>query len=107
MLGLPYKLNSMWISNNNIILLTTTASAVILLEKKRMYIPIVNYLSSSVLAIYLITEFGGVRASLNEYLLPHVLKGYGYFYLIVLCIGCIMVDKLRVYLFCLFKIKLS
>lgn len=98
-LHLPWRLNHLFISNNNIFLLVIVASMVISLEKKYIYIPIVNYFATSVLAIYLITDSSLLQGRINTLLLPSVLEGYGILYIILLCIACLLIDKIRDYVF--------
>lgn len=99
MVGLPEKLNTLFISNNNVLLLTTVASLTVWLERKHTYIPWVNYLSSSVVAIYLITDFTWVRKLLDPWLLHHIMGWYGFVYVLLVCAGCLMVDKPREWVF--------
>lgn len=99
MAGLPQKLNQLFISNNNILLLTTVGSLVVWLERKHTYIPWVNYLSSSVVVIYMITDFGWIRNQLDPWLLQHLLHWYGFAYAFAVCLACIAVDKVREWAF--------
>lgn len=96
---LPWSLNHLFISNNNILVLAIAASLVICLESRYIHIPVVNYFASSVLAIYLITDSSLLQGRINKLLLPSVLNGYGMFYIILVCISCLVIDKVRVFLF--------
>lgn len=98
-LELPSKVILLFFSNNNILLLALSASLVIAAERKHRYIPFVNYLSSSVLAIYLITDFPPIREILDPFLQPFVMKGYGIIFVVGVCLVCVLVDKGRSALF--------
>lgn len=97
--GIPYKFFNMTVSNNNILLLVFAFLLVTITEKHPFYSMIINKTSSSVLAIYLITDFPTAREYIVPKLLPHVLSWFGYFYILLLCVACILFDKIRHILF--------
>ena len=88
----------MWISNNNIFLLVISALLVVFAETKQTYNKIINYLSSSVLAVYLLTD-NKKAMQLDTWLLPKLIDGIGYIIIIGIFISCLIVDKIREYLF--------
>ena len=89
---------SMWISNNNIFPLVISALLVVFAETKQTYNKIINYLSSSVLAVYLLTD-NKKAMQLDTWLLPKLIDGIGYIIIIGIFISCLIVDKIREYLF--------
>lgn len=93
------SLNKMLLSNNNPLYLVLSAVLVMSADRHRTYIPIVNYLATSVLAIYVITEYVAIEKTLNPYLLPYVMEWYGLLFIPLVCLACIAIDKLRVLLF--------
>lgn len=89
---------SVWISNNNILLLLICAPVTILADSKKTYNKVINYFSTSILAVYLLTD--NKRAmQLDIWLLPRLIDGIGYFIVIAIFISCLIVDKFRTYLF--------
>lgn len=95
MLGISWTINERFVSSNNFLLLTAVGSLMIWLEHKHTYIPLINYLSSSVAAIYLITDFWWTRQILDPWLLQHILHGWGFVYVLLVCLGCVLIDKVR------------
>jgi hypothetical protein len=92
---------SVFMSNNNILILTLSASLVILMTGVVFHSRIINYLSSSMLAVYLITD-GSLREVIDPWLEEQMLQSWmGYIYAIALLLACVMVDKLRAILFTL------
>lgn len=94
-----YPIMNIISTNNNILLLALAASLVIILDNKYFYIPAINNMASSVLAICLITSNEHICHPLSIYLYPTLLKTYGFGIVIVICLLCIFVDKIRVILF--------
>lgn len=99
MLGIAWTINEKFVSSNNFLLLTAVGSLMIWLEHKHTYIPLINYLSSSVAAIYLITDFWWTRQILDPWLLQQILHGWGFVYVLLVCLGCVLIDKVRAALF--------
>lgn len=102
LLGFSY-LNDYIISNNNILILLFSGSLVMLTDKIAFTNKTINYLATSVLAIYLLTDAGFWRDSLDTYLLDKILQGHGIPYVIGISLCCILIDKIRDFLFLLFK----
>lgn len=101
MLGWP-KLNKLFVSNNNILLLIFTSAMVVWLDGKKWRNRYVNYLAASTLAIYLITEHGGVRRPLDEWLLGRIMnEGDGFLFVLVVAFVCLVADKVREAIFSL------
>lgn len=93
------KITDMLICNNSPIVLISAGTMVMLMDKCRLHIGIVNWLASSTLAIYLITE-SGFRMRIDNWLFQNILENpfYGYFLIIVVCIFCLFIDKVRLLL---------
>lgn len=99
MMGIS-KLNQYFISNNNIVLLIFTASIVIVLDSKRTTNKYINYLATSTLAIYLLTDNFVVRKPLDTWLLKEIISGVnGYVCLLIVVVICLLIDKIRGLLF--------
>lgn len=95
MLGME-KLNKVFISNNNIILVVFTACLVITLDRMKYVNKYINYMASSTIAIYLITDNVVTRKTLDAWLLQEVLGGaMGFVYIFIVAFLCIVIDKLR------------
>lgn len=94
-----YPIMRILATNNNILLLLLAASLVIILERKKITIPFINYLASSVLAIYLITSNDLISYDLTKELYPHVLNIYGFVIIVAICLVCIFIDKIRILIF--------
>ena len=86
-------------TNNNIALLALSAGCIIEAERHSTHIPVVNYFSSSILSIYLITSNSLVCQPLMQYLYPTLLKGYGFALVIACCLFCLLIDKVRIFIF--------
>lgn len=93
------KITDMLICNNSPIVLISAGTMVMLMDKCRLHNGIVNWLASSTLAIYLITE-SGFRMRIDNWLFQNILENpfYGYFLIIVVCIFCLFIDKVRLLL---------
>ena len=61
------------------------------------YNKVVNTLASSVLAIYLITDSAQLRPY-DKDIFPIVLEWWGYLVAMGICLGCILIDKVRIFL---------
>lgn len=98
-LHVPFKFMKLFVQNNNILLLILAASLVIWAEKKHCYLSVINYLASSMLVIYLITDYPPIRTKIDPLLLVYVLNGSGFFIIFGLCLACLCFDKVRECLF--------
>lgn len=79
--------------NNNVLLLLLSASLVVWADRHATHNRVVNYLATSVLAIYLITDNKVIYLRLTSWLYPQLLAGYGFAVALVVCLGCLLVDK--------------
>ena len=87
-------LQKIFLNNNNPLILVATATMVMLADSCCHKWPLLNRLTSGVLAIYLITEWGAVRPVFNQFMLPHVLNDYGLLLVPVVSIVCMLVGVL-------------
>ncbi len=87
-----------WFSYNNILLLFIAAGIVVWADHKKTYNRYINIAASSVLAIYLITDWSQIRYW-DNLMLPYMFEGWGYLYCAVVCCICIVFDKVRISLF--------
>ena len=94
----PYHYLDIWYSHNNILLIIFVAGMVLWADKHQFRIPFVNQIASSILAIYLITDYGHLR-SWNHIMLPYMFNGIGYLWCFFICIACIFVDRVRAIMF--------
>ena len=69
-------LSNYFISYNNIVLLIFTASRVAVLDNKKTTNRYINYLATSTLVIYLLTDNSVVRKPLNTWLIKEILMEY-------------------------------
>lgn len=69
-------LSNYFISYNNIVLLIFTASIVAVLDNKKTTNKYINYLATSTLVIYLLTDNSVVRKPLNTCLIKEILMEY-------------------------------
>lgn len=93
-LGLPIMVQKIFISNNNILLLIAVASLVILADGQFFSSKSINWLAKGILAIYLITDWKGMREVLDTWLLPHVMNGIGFLYILLICISCMIIGAI-------------
>lgn len=99
------KINAFFISNNNLLILLFAASLVVIVEGKKWKNKMINYFASSTLAVYIITDNFFVRKSLDVWLLNEIMTHwFGYIYILLIVVGCIVVDKLREFLFYLLNV---
>lgn len=98
-LGFSDATISMIVSNNNIILLVFAMLLVLFAESHRTQVKLINWLASSVLAIYLITDFPTIRPQINAFLFPYMMEWTGIPIALGICICCILIDKIREGLF--------
>lgn len=96
-----------FLQNNNPMILISCMWLILMAVKHSTYNHITNYLASSSLAIYLITEYPSVRYDLCPALLSPTIHGWGLFIVLAICLTCILFDKLREKIFeiviCLYK----
>lgn len=90
-------LMDMLLSNNNPLILIIAATLTVGLDKKAFHSALVNWLASSTLAIYLITDSGGLRNYIMPWLLDNVMATplLGYSMMVIVCLACLMIDKVR------------
>lgn len=93
-------LMSLFISNNNFLYVIFAASFTMWLEKHQFNSGIINWLASSTLAIYIITD-NELREYLDPWLFRNVMDNplVGYTIVFLLCLGCLLIEKIRVILF--------
>lgn len=90
-----HVLQKLFLSNNNILILTTTASMVVLADRNPFYSKVINWFASSVLAIYLITEWPEIRDMFNTYALPKIIEGWGFLLIPIVAIVCVLIESIR------------
>lgn len=97
------KVVNMFLSNNNILLLLFSASLVMYLDIHPFHNGVINYLASSTLAIYLLTD-NVFRTKFDPWLLGYVMKGFeGFLLIAIIAVGCLLVDKFRDAIFTVVK----
>ena len=104
MAHLPMKVLDMFEQNNNPLLLFISCWLVYEADTHSFSSAPLNRLLQSTLAIYLITDAINVRPILTQALLPEVMRGTGFAYMFVICIACLLADKIRIIIFnCAYK----
>lgn len=98
-LGIPLIVIRIWFSSNNPLILCICCSVILYANKRHTYSNFINYLASSAIAIYLITDFEYIRTNYISHLFNQLLDGYGFLYAIIISILCIVIDKIRVLIF--------
>lgn len=94
------KFFNLFVQNNNPLLLVIAAWLVYEADTHKFSNKHVNSLLRSTIAIYIITEAGNIRPILTTTLLPEVLNGLsGYVYILLVCIGCLLIDQVRLAVF--------
>lgn len=106
-LGLNFNQITKWYSANNILILGICCSLVLFASKHYMYNKYINWMASSAIAIYLITDYEYIRVYLYPRLLEPVLNGYGFIYILLISLICILIDKIRVNIFVFIKALLG
>ena len=101
-----YKVNAYFLQNNNILLFTVSYWFIYKCEQHAFYNAVVNRLAVGSLAIYLVTDYPDVRSTLDSWLLPFVLKGYGLLMIGGLCLTILYIDQVRRILFMLIENRL-
>ena len=84
-----------FLQNNNPLILIGCTWLILLAEKYKTYNRQINWLASSSLAIYLITEYPSIRYDLCPVLLRPTLHGWGIGLVLLICLACILFDKIR------------
>jgi len=100
------KVNAYFLQNNNILLFTVSYWFIYKCEQHAFYNAVVNRLAVGSLAIYLVTDYPDVRSTLDSWLLPFVLKGYGLLMIGGLCLTILCIDQVRRILFMLIESRL-
>lgn len=100
------KVNAYFLQNNNILLFTVSYWFIYKCEQHAFYNAVVNRLAVGSLAIYLVTDYPDVRSTLDSWLLPFVLKGYGLLMIGGLCLIILCIDQVRRILFMLIENRL-
>lgn len=85
--------------NNNILLLIADYWIIYNCDKHAIYNRYINKIAAGSLAIYLVTDYPDVRDFLDPMLLPYVLKGYGLIIIVGLCVGILIIDMVRAWIF--------
>lgn len=94
------KFFNLFVQNNNILLLIIAAWLVYEANTHQFSNKYINSLLRSTIAIYIITDAINVRPILTTALLPEVMNGLaGYVYILLVCIGCVLVDQIRLAIF--------
>lgn len=83
-----------WVSHNNIFLLLSIGGAVLWANKHLSRLPFINYISVSLLAVYLITDSTYLWYNYPK-LLPLMYDGWGYLLCLAAFAGCIFIDKIK------------
>lgn len=100
-LGLPLVAYQMTMSNNSPLILFFVGSVVVYANSHTTHINIINWMATSTLAVYLITDFPAIRNIVIPFLYGNMFNGISNLYLLVIFLGCIFVDKIRELLFSL------
>lgn len=98
-IGMPLKFFIYFVQNNNLLLLIVAGWFVYEADVHRFSRKWINSLAQSILAIYIISDSSTIRRPLTEALLPEVMRGHGFVYIFLICIGCILIDRVRIALF--------
>ena len=85
--------------NNNILLLIADYWIIYNCDKHAIYNRYINKIAAGSLAIYLVTDYPDVRDFLDPMLLPYVLKVYGLIIIVGLCVGILIIDMVRAWIF--------
>lgn len=98
-LGFPFKWFCLWFQNNNLLYLLLSASLVYWCDSHVIRVKLINWMATGILAIYLLTDNNYVRKPLNHWLYCEILNFGGYLYVFLICIGCLLIDKVRQLIF--------
>lgn len=99
MFGFPFISFRLWFQNNNVLYLLLSASLVYWCDSHAIRVKAINWMSTGILAIYMLTDNSYVRKPLDHWLFGEILNYRGYLYVFLICIGCLLVDKARQILF--------
>lgn len=97
--GLSYNWFSLWFQNNNVLYLLLSASLVCWCNSHVIRIKVINWMTTGILAIYMLTDNSYVRKPLDHWLYNEILIYRGYLYVFIVCIGCLLIDKVRQFFF--------
>lgn len=100
MLIIPYKNIDQWKTDNNMLLVLSSFGLVHWCVKHPFNNKVVNFLSTSILSIYLITDSWYFQPRM-KYILDIILNNWflGFGLVVLICIVCLCIDKIRFYLF--------
>lgn len=99
--GLPLKAYKMTISNNSIIILLFVIFLVRFADSHETHSNFVNWVAASTLSVYLITDYPSIRDIIDPYLFEGMQNGKSYVLIVLIFLSCILIDKLRMFLFAL------
>ena len=98
-LGFSFKWFRLWFQNNNILYLLLSASVVYWCDSHVIRVKTINWLTTGILAIYMLTDNGYVRKPLNHWLFIEILNFRGYLYVFLISVCCLLIDKVRQFIF--------
>lgn len=99
-IGLPLSFFNLFVQNNNPLLLLIVGWLVYEADTHRFSNRHLNSLLHSTIAIYIITDAANVHTILTKTLLKEVMNGVvGYVYILLVCLGCLLIDQVRIVLF--------
>lgn len=93
------KFFTLFVQNNNPLLLIISGWLVYELNNYKFHNKIINRFLTSTLAIYIITDSPSIRPILTKILLPEVLNGVGFLYILFICLVCLIIDQIRIKIF--------
>lgn len=100
-IGLPLGVYNMTMSNNSPLILFFVGCLVVYANSHATHVNFINWLATSTLAVYLITDFPTIRNIINPFLFGNMFNGISYILIIGIFLGCICVDKIRELVFSL------
>lgn len=98
-LGFSFEWFRLWFQNNNILYLLLSASLVYWCDSHVIRVKTINWLTTGILAIYMLTDNSYVRKPLNYWLFSEILNFRGYLYVFLICFCCLLIDKVRQFIF--------
>lgn len=90
---------NLFIQNNNPLLLVASGWLVYESNNNKFYNKKINRFMTSILAIYIITDFPNIRSIFTKNILPEVLNGVGFLYIFFICLVCLIIDQVRIKIF--------
>lgn len=100
-IGLPLKAYQMTMSNNSLLVLLFVIYLVKFADMIKTHSNVTNWIATSTLSVYLITDYPSVRNIINPYLYEGMFCGTSYFVILLIFLLCIFIDKLRIVCFSL------